>query len=211
MSSIFWLSDSFRKHLAQKVHDLENDIYKVALVTSSVACPETVWTDNTTYALGDVVIPTTRNGHRYICTVGGTVASGATEPTWPTTTGGTVGTAPAWAEYGGDLCAHSVWADFSDDEVTDGDGYTTGGVALTSKALNHVYRDVYWDADDVPWTSITKTFRYAVLYQYGINNSIVNGVVGYQLCDDTFVDRVLSAVDYKIQWSANGILKIFKG
>lgn len=38
------------------------------------------WITATVYAVGDVVMPTTRNGHRYRCIQGGT--SGATEPTW---------------------------------------------------------------------------------------------------------------------------------
>lgn len=48
----------------------------------------TAWVKETAYALRDQVIPTTANGYQYICTTAGT--SGATEPTWPTTIGGTV-------------------------------------------------------------------------------------------------------------------------
>lgn len=39
------------------------------------------WTTVTDYNVGDVVMPTVSNGHRYIVTSEGT--SGATEPTWP--------------------------------------------------------------------------------------------------------------------------------
>ena len=46
------------------------------------------WVALTPYILGDYVWPTTFNGYRYACTTAGT--SGATEPTWPTTIGGTV-------------------------------------------------------------------------------------------------------------------------
>lgn len=41
------------------------------------------WASATNYDPGDVVLPTTRNGHRYRATVGG--RSGATEPSWSTT------------------------------------------------------------------------------------------------------------------------------
>ena len=48
----------------------------------------TAWIASTAYALRDQVIPTTPNGYQYICTTAGT--SGASEPTWPITIGGTV-------------------------------------------------------------------------------------------------------------------------
>ena len=42
------------------------------------------WTINTSYSIGDKVLPTTSNGYFYVCTDAGTSHS-ATEPTWPTT------------------------------------------------------------------------------------------------------------------------------
>ena len=48
--------------------------------------PET-WVTATAYTLGDVVKPTTYASHTYKCTTAGT--SGASEPTWGTTNGGT--------------------------------------------------------------------------------------------------------------------------
>jgi hypothetical protein len=48
----------------------------------------TRWNDATDFAVGTVVIPTANNGHVYVVTVGGT--TGATEPTWPESMGGTV-------------------------------------------------------------------------------------------------------------------------
>jgi len=46
------------------------------------------WAASTAYAVGDKVVPTTKNGNIYECTTAGT--SGTTEPTWPTTEGATV-------------------------------------------------------------------------------------------------------------------------
>jgi len=46
------------------------------------------WAASTSYSVGDIVIPTTANGFYYECTVAGT--SGSSEPTWPTSVGGTV-------------------------------------------------------------------------------------------------------------------------
>ncbi|MCX5846987.1 MAG: prepilin-type N-terminal cleavage/methylation domain-containing protein [Deltaproteobacteria bacterium] len=45
------------------------------------------WRSTTLYAVGNYVVPTIRNGHYYKCTAAGT--SGANEPDWPLTAGGT--------------------------------------------------------------------------------------------------------------------------
>jgi hypothetical protein len=57
------------------------------------------WAATTAYSAGDYIIPTTPNTRFYKCTTAGT--SGASEPTWPTTTGGTVvdGTV-TWTDMG---------------------------------------------------------------------------------------------------------------
>lgn len=77
----------------------------------------TVWTATTAYAYGDVVLPTTRNGHRYRCVEPGT--SQATEPDWSTRTGAyqTDGDDLVWQEDGRqyedlwdiDRAAHAAW------------------------------------------------------------------------------------------------------
>lgn len=49
------------------------------------------WKASTAYPVNSVVVPTTNNGHYYKRTVAtGTGTSGASEPAWPTTTGGSV-------------------------------------------------------------------------------------------------------------------------
>ena len=64
------------------------------------------WAVNTAYVLGDVILPTIRNGHQYICTVAGTSETdSADEPDWPTVTGGLVTEGASdpiltWVEYG---------------------------------------------------------------------------------------------------------------
>lgn len=58
-----------------------------------------VWTAAAAFVPGDVVIPATENGLRYVCTKAGT--TGSTEPAWPTRTRGTVGDGGVvWEEAG---------------------------------------------------------------------------------------------------------------
>lgn len=57
------------------------------------------WASDTAYVVGDIIRPSTGNGHLYRCIVGGT--SGSSEPTWPTTKGQTVNDGSVtWAEVG---------------------------------------------------------------------------------------------------------------
>lgn len=59
----------------------------------------TTWAASTAYEVGDVVRPTTGNGHLYVCVAAGT--SAGSEPTWPTTRGGNVADGGAtWDEIG---------------------------------------------------------------------------------------------------------------
>ena len=56
-----------------------------ATVTDNAGIP--AWAASTSYAVGDIVIPSTANGYTYECTTAGT--SDSSEPTWGTTVGGT--------------------------------------------------------------------------------------------------------------------------
>ena len=57
------------------------------------------WKANTAFTVGRELIPTIPNGHKYQCTTAGT--SGATEPVWPTVSGGTVADGSViWTEVG---------------------------------------------------------------------------------------------------------------
>lgn len=60
-----------------------------------------VWVKQTTYAVGDMVIPTNPNGHFYRCITAGT--SGITEPTWPLTGSAVVNDGVQWVRLLGYL------------------------------------------------------------------------------------------------------------
>lgn len=78
----------------------------------------TIWDAETEFSVNQVVVPSTRNGHRYRCIVAGT--SGATEPTWTRAKGaqrsdGSDGL--VWQEDGADFTSlfdkfgavHEIW------------------------------------------------------------------------------------------------------
>ena len=60
-------------------------------------------------------------------------------------------------------------ADYYDEltnELAAGNGYTTGGELLTTKAVATAANVVYLEADDIAWTfTATKVFRYVVFYK----------------------------------------------
>jgi hypothetical protein len=62
----------------------------------------TQWAASTAFVVGDIVRPTTGNGHLYMCIVAGT--SGGSAPTWPTVARQTVAdNTVTWAEIGGGI------------------------------------------------------------------------------------------------------------
>lgn len=97
--------------------------------------------------------------------------------------------------------AHTIWADVSANEVATGDGYTTGGAQLGSLSVN----STRWDAADVTFSGLTKTFRYAVIYVNATVNSIVKPLIACILLDATPADVSVTGVDYVISWNASGI------
>ncbi len=94
---------------------LENQIGKLLLCTQTAWKPSAIyialfkatkglWAASTAYSSNDTICPTTANGRMYRCSTAGT--SAATEPTWPTTDGGTVSDGTAvWTEMTPDFDA----------------------------------------------------------------------------------------------------------
>jgi len=103
---------------------------------------------------------------------------------------------------------HSAWAEMSANEVATGDGYTTGGAALGTPSLTQVDGVCTFDAEDVTFTTLTKTFRAGVVYAEGTFDGVVNPVLFYVLFDDTPADRVIEAIDFIVKWHSDGILSI---
>lgn len=76
-------------------------VYVAMIIASAGVSPR-----STAVTAGETTVPATPNGHMYRCTTAGT--TGSTEPTWPTTSGGTVtdGTA-VWTEATPDFQGNS--------------------------------------------------------------------------------------------------------
>lgn len=107
--------------------------------------------------------------------------------------------------------AHDVKADVNaspDPELTNGDGYTTGGTEVLTKTVTNTDSPSQgiFDAADTEWASLTKTFRYGILYAVKTVSPIVNPLIGYILFDTTPADIVLSASKFTVQWNTGGII-----
>jgi hypothetical protein len=98
-----------------------------------------------------------------------------------------------------------IWSEVSGSEVTTGNGYTTGGETLASSDVTNVTTTTKWDATDVTWTTLTKTFRFGVLYAVGTLNGIVDPLIAIILFDTTPADIVVSAMNFTVSWNASGI------
>lgn len=101
---------------------------------------------------------------------------------------------------------HTILADVSAHEVSSGAGYTTGGTTITSPSVTYSGAVSKFSGDPALWLALTKTFRFILLYGNVTRNGIVNPLIAIILIDNTPNDIVVTAADYSIQWSANGII-----
>jgi hypothetical protein len=94
----------------------------------------------------------------------------------------------AWAP---DDAADEVWADASAAEIAAGNGYSTGGGALSGVALTQTSGAVKFTANAFVWTATGGSippWRRGVVYYSGTLNGKVNPIVGHFLGDDTPAD-----------------------
>lgn len=91
-------------------------------------------------------------------------------------------------------------------ELANGNGYTTGGIALASltRTYDTATNEVRLDAADVTWNfTASKTFRYLIVYKKRGGASSADEVIGY---GDFGSDQTVST-DFTVTWGATGILK----
>lgn len=106
----------------------------------------TAWAASTAYSVGDVVRPTTGNGHLFRATVAGT--SHTSEPTWVTTSGRETaegGGAVKWAEIGRGVTiidfADPTWTSATIASIRKAAIYKDTGTASTSPLLWYLEND----------------------------------------------------------------------
>lgn len=104
-----------------------------------------------------------------------------------------------------------VWADMSANEITAANGYSAGGIALTSVALTQTSGTVKFTSAAAVWTASggsIAAWRRGVVYYVGTLNSKVNPVVGHFLGDSTPADipATTSGNTLTVTPNASGIL-----
>lgn len=89
---------------------------------------------------------------------------------------------------------NDVYGDLTN-EVANANGYTTGGVALTSPTWTNASGTITFDISDAQWTATggSITARYAVIYQDATLNSIVKPLLCVCLLDTTPADVTATA------------------
>lgn len=106
---------------------------------------------------------------------------------------------------------NEVWADVSANEIANGNGYVTGGGALTGVALTQTTGTVKFTSNAFVWTAAggsIPAWRRGVVYYLGTLNSKVNPVVGHFLGDNTPADIPATTVGntLTVTPNASGIL-----
>lgn len=104
-----------------------------------------------------------------------------------------------------------VFANVSANEIAAANGYSAGGIALTSVALSQTAGVVKFTSAAAQWTATggsIAAWRYGMVYYNGTLNGKVNPIVGYFLGDSTPADVPATTVGntLTVTPSASGIL-----
>lgn len=100
-----------------------------------------------------------------------------------------------------------LWSDISADEITDASyaAATLAGKSVTASGTGSgTAVKGKWDASDVTFSSLTGTDpNYAILYDDSVTGTAADPLIAaFELTKST------NGGDYKLQWNANGILRI---
>ena len=97
--------------------------------------------------------------------------------------------------------AHSTYADISGDELSNGNGYTTGGATLASVTWTETGGVATFDADDAQWAGANFTSRYGVIYNTSSSNRLVCLI-------DFTENKQASGITFEVRFHTDGIFDI---
>lgn len=103
---------------------------------------------------------------------------------------------------------HTTLAETGGTEVTNANGYTTGGAALTGVAVTTVTTDdAKFDANDVTWSATGSgiTASFAILYNDTVTNDPPVAFINFDGSESAG-----AGTDFLIQWNASGIVTFTK-
>ena len=99
---------------------------------------------------------------------------------------------------------HVDYADISGDELSNGNGYTTGGETLTGVTWTLTGGTVKFDAANPQFLYANFTSRYAAIYNGTVNNELI------YLIDYT-ENKQAKNITFEIRFHADGIFNLAQG
>lgn len=97
--------------------------------------------------------------------------------------------------------AHVNYASVIADELSNGNGYTTGGATLANVTWTITGGTAKFDADDAQWAGANFTSRYGVIYNDTVSDELVCLI-------DFTENKQASAITFEVRFDANGIFTI---
>ena len=95
---------------------------------------------------------------------------------------------------------HVDYSDVIADELSNGNGYTTGGVTLTNVTWSESGGIITFDADDAQWANANFTSRYGTIYNDTVGDELV--------CQIDFTEnKQASAITFEVRFHVNGIFR----
>lgn len=101
--------------------------------------------------------------------------------------------------------AHDEYADLSANEIANGNGYTTGGVALTNVTWTNNAGTLTFDADDPSWTISGSAVS---AYKAAIYDDTASGKPLLAFIDFGGINTASPGALFKLIWDALGILTL---
>lgn len=111
------------------------------------------------------------------------------------------------ASYTPDLVTHQYRSHITANEIPNGNGYTTGGIALSSRTLtaDTTNKKVKLSAANLQWPAATISARYGVVY-YNTGDPATSTLL--KLIDFLALKVSGGGGNFNLTWDANGVLAL---